>query len=164
MKLDSLRTLYVHELNDLHDAESQLAKVLPRMAKAASSKELRLAFEKHVDQSKEHMQRLDRAFSMLQEKPKHVGCKAMKGILDEAEEMIKAEGDPAIKDSGLISAAQRIEHYEMAAYGCARTYARVLEQKEAADLLQKTLLEERAADEALTKLGQSLTHPEQVHA
>ena len=77
MKLDSLRTLYVHELNDLHDAESQLSKVLPRMAKAASSKDLRLAFEKHVDQTKEHMQRLDRAFSMLKEKPQRVGCKAM---------------------------------------------------------------------------------------
>lgn len=165
MKLDSLRALYIHELNDLHDAESQLLKALPRMAKAASSEDLRLAFEKHLEQTQEHAQRLDCAFSLLREKPARATCKAMKGILEEAEEMIQAEGDPAIKDAGLISAAQRVEHYEMAAYGCARTYAEMLGEEGSADLLQKTLNDERATDESLTELAERLIHAEEpAHA
>jgi len=163
MKLDSLRALFIHELNDLHDAESQLVKVLPRMAEAASSEDLRLAFERHSDQTQEHVRRLDRAFSLLEEKPTRMTCKAMKGILEEAEEMIKAEGDSAIKDAGLISAAQRVEHYEMAGYGCARTYAEMLGEEDSAELLQETLNDERATDESLTELAERLIHAEPVH-
>jgi len=163
MKLDSLRTLYLHELNDLHDAESQLLKALPRMAKAASSEDLRLAFEKHLDQTQEHVERLDRAFSLIKEKPSRTPCKAMKGILEETEEMINADGDPAIKDAGLISAAQRVEHYEMAGYGCARTYAEMLGEQDSADLLQKTLDDERATDESLTELAERVIHAEPAH-
>ena len=161
MRLDSLKALYVHELNDLHDAESQLIKVLPRMAKAASSEDLRLAFERHSDQTQEHVQRLERAFSLLDEKPQRMACKAMKGVLEEAEEMIQAVGHPAIKDAGLISAAQRVEHYEMAGCGCARTYAEMLGEEASAELLQKTLDDERATDESLTELAERLIHAEE---
>lgn len=163
MKLNSLKALYIHELNDLHDAEKQLAKVLPKLAKAATSEDLRLAFERHSDQTKKHVERLDRVFGSLKEKPKRVTCKAMKGIVEEVEEMILAEGDPAIKDAGLISAAQRGEHYEMAGYGCARTYAEWLGEKDSAELLQETLNDERATDESLTDLAERLIHTKLVH-
>jgi len=163
LKLDSLRTLYIHELNDLHDAERQLIKALPKMAKAASSEDLRLAFERHLDQTLEHVKRLERALDLLKERPTRVACKAMKGLLEEGEEMIKAEGEPAIKDAGLISSAQRVEHYEMAGYGCARTYAEMLGEEEAAELLQKSLIEERSNDESLTELAERLIHMEPVH-
>ena len=163
MKLDSLKALYVHELNDLHDAESQLVTMLPKMAKAAASEDLRLAFDKHRDQTQEHVQRLERALSLLKEKPSRTVCKAMKGILEEAEEMTHATGDPAIRDAGLISVAQRIEHYEMAGYGCARTYAEMLGEEAAAALLQKTLDDERATDECLTELAERVIHAEPVN-
>ena len=164
MKLDSLRSLYIHELNDLYDAEHQLLKALPKMAKAASSEDLRMVFEGHFDQTQDHLVRLERAFALLKEKPIRMACKAMKGILEEAEEMINADGDPAIKDAGLISSAQRIEHYEMAGYGCARSYAEMLDEEGSADLLQQTLNDERATDESLTELAERLMHPVPVHA
>ena len=164
MKLDSLRALYIHELNDLHDAENQLLAGLPKMARAASSEDLRLAFERHLEQTQEHVGRLERALSMLKENPTRTTCKAMKGLLEEADEMIRADGDPAIKDAGLISAAQRVEHYEMAGYGCARTYAENLGEKYSAELLQKTLDDERATDESLTELAERLIQVEPVHA
>lgn len=164
MKLDSLRTLYVHELNDLYDAENQLVKVLPKLAKAATSEDLRLAFERHSDQTQVHVRRLEDAFSLLKETQARTTCKAMKGILEEAEEMINADGDPAIKDAGLISAAQRVEHYEMAGYGCARTYAEMLGEEDSAALLQETLNDERATDESLTELAERLIHAEPAHA
>lgn len=164
MKLDSLRTLYIHELNDLYDAEHQLLKALPKMAKAAACEDLRMDFEKHLGQTEEHVRRLERAFSLIEEKPTRMTCKAMKGLIEEGEEMIKADGDPDIKDVGLISAAQRAEHYEIAAYGCARTYAETLGEETAAELLQKSLDEERSTDERLTELAERLIHAESVHA
>jgi len=163
MKLDSLRMLFIHELNDLLDAENQLIKALPKMATAAASEDLRLAFEKHLDQTQEHVRRLESIFYMLNTKPARVTCKAMKGILEECEDMINAEGDPAVKDVGLISAVQRVEHYEMAGYGCARTYAEMLGEEGSAELLQKTLDDERATDESLTELAERLIHTEPVH-
>ncbi len=162
-KFDSLRTLFVHELSDLRDAENQLAKALPKMAKAAASEDLRLAFERHLDLTKEHVQRLERVFSLLKEKPVQTTCLGMKGILEEAGEMFHADGDPAIKDAGLISAAQAAEHYEMAGYGCARTYAEMLDEMDSADLLQQTLNDERATDENFTELAARLIHTESVH-
>jgi len=156
MKLDSLKNLYLHELNDLHDAESQLVIALPKMAKAASSEDLRLAFERHFDQTQEHVRRLDRAFSLLMEQPTRTVCRAMTGLLEEVEEMMNSDGDPVVKDAGLISAAQRTEHYEMAGYGCARSYAETLGEGRAAALLQKTLDEERSTDKSLTKLAEGL--------
>lgn len=163
MKLESLRALYIHELTDLLDAERQLVATLPRMARATSSEDLRLAFERHVDQTQEHVRRVERAFALLKERPKRTLCKGMTGILEEAEEMIQADGDSAIKDAGLISAAQRAEHYGMARYGCARTYAEMLDEQDSAELLQETLNDQRAADESLTELAERLIHAEPVY-
>ncbi len=163
MNLDSLRMLFVHELNDLYDAEHQLLNALPRMAKAASFLDLRMDFERHLGQTREHVRRLERAFSMIEEKPKRITCKGMKGLIEEGEEMMHADGAPAIKDAGLISTAQRMEHYEMARYGCARTYAETLGLAGAVEMLQQTLDEERSTDECLTELAERLIHGELVH-
>jgi len=160
IRLDSLRALYIYELNDLQDAETQLEKALPKMASAASSANLRLAFEKHFKETKEHMRRLEQAFALLKEKPAGVSCKAMKGLLEEGDEMNKAVGHRTIKDAGLISMAQRIAHYQIASYGCARTYAAMLSDDASAELLQETLDEERATDQSLTELSEQLLHPE----
>jgi len=156
MKLDSLKTLYVHELNDQHNAQGLLLKLLPRLAQAACSEGLRLALERYVGQAQDHTRRLDRIFSLLKEWPVQSTCKAMKGVLEEAEEMIGAEGDPVIKDLGLISAAKRVAHYKMAGVGCARTYAEMLGEKHPIDLLQKIVDEERAMDESLGELAEGL--------
>lgn len=164
MKLDTLKKLYTHELSDLYSAENQLVKALPKMAKAASSQELKSAFENHLEQTHEHVQRLEKIFSMLDVKAKGVTCKGMKGLIEEGTEMIEEEGDPAVKDAGLISAAQRVEHYEMAGYGCARTYAEMLGEQESAELLQTTLDEERMADESLSDLAERVINVEAAQA
>ncbi len=164
MQLDSLRTLYVHELHALHDAEHQLLKVLPRMAAASSSEDLRMDFERQLSQSQEHVRRLEHALSSMNESPGRVPCKAMRGLLDAAGEMINAVGDPVFKDAGLISVAQRIKHCGMAGYGCARTYAEMLGENDAAEWLQRTLDEERSTDEVLTELAERLMHSEFAHA
>jgi len=160
MKLDSLKQLFVHELSDLSDAEEQLIKALPKMSKAASSPELQRAFEGHLSQTKEQSQRLQRVFNNLGEKPKRMTCKGMKGLIEEADELIKGGGDPAVMDAGLIAAAQRVEHYEIAGYGCARTYAELLGEAESVELLQTTLSEEREADETLTELAERVINIE----
>lgn len=164
MQLDSLRALWRVELNGLYDAESQLAQALPDLAKAACSEDLRLTFERHLDQTREHLQRLTGIGTLTKRKLARMTCKAMAGILEEAEDLIQAHGDPAIKDAALISVAQRIEHYEMARYGCARTYAEMLGEDECADLLQETLNDERATDECLTDLAERLIGVETVPA
>jgi len=164
MKLDSLKELYVHELNDLHSAEDQILRALPRMARASSSPDLRLAFERHFDETEEHIERLERVFSSIGEKPKRGVCKGMRGLLQESEDMVKEDGDPAVKDAGLIAAAQRVEHYEMAGYGCARTYAEMLGEMDSAELLQKTLDEERMTDVTLTELAEGLINVEAAQA
>lgn len=153
MKLDSLKKLYCRELGDLYDAENQLAKALPKMAEAASSPDLRRSFQKHLDQKRDQLKRLDKAFFSIEEKPGRVACRGMKGLIEEGEEMIKVDADPAVKDAGLIAAAQRVEHYQMAGYGCARTYAEMLGEKDSAKLLQKTLDEARTEDQGLTDLA-----------
>ena len=117
MKLDSLKKLYVEELRDLYSAENQLIKALPKMAKGASSAELKQAFEDHLEQTKEHVERLDEIFSRLDEKPTGKTCKAMKGLIEEGSEMLEEDGEESVIDAGLIGAAQRVEHYEIAAYG-----------------------------------------------
>src|SRR5438270_8171187 len=126
MKLDSLKKLYLEELRDLYSAETQLVKALPKMAKGASSDELRQAFESHLKQTKEHVERLDEIFAQLDEKPTGKTCKAMKGLIEEGSEMLEQEGDESVIDAGLIAAAQRVEHYEIAAYGTVRTFANLL--------------------------------------
>ncbi len=164
MKLDSLKDLLVEELSDLYDAESQLVKALPKMAKAAAAADLKRAFETHLNQTNGQVQRLEEVFSTLDEKPKRKTCKGMKGLIEEGEEMIKEAGDPAVKDAGLIGAAQRVEHYQMAGYGCARTYAEMLGEQNCANMLQTTLEEARSTDKRLTELAERLINVEAARA
>ena len=160
MKLDSLKKLYVEELRDLYSAENQLIKALPKMAKGASSSELKQAFEDHLEQTKEHVERLDEIFSRLDEKPTGKTCKAMKGLIEEGSEMLEEEGEESVIDAGLIGAAQRVEHYEIAAYGTVRTFANLLGEEEAADLLQQTLDEEGETDKQLSELAEEIVNEE----
>lgn len=155
MKLDSLKKLYIEELRDLYNAEQQITKALPKMVEATSSPDLKKAFQEHLEQTHQHVQRLEQIFEKLGESPKGKTCKGMEGLIREGEEMIKENADAAVRNAGLISAAQRVEHYEMAGYGTVRTYAKLLKQDEAARLLQQTLDEEGATDKKLTQLAES---------
>jgi ferritin-like metal-binding protein YciE len=157
MKENVLKELYIDELRDIYSAENQLTKALPKMAKAATSDELRTGFEEHLEQTKGHVERIERIFKVLGEKPTGKKCKGMEGLVEEGNEMIKEdklEGDAL--DAGLISAAQRVEHYEIAAYGCVRTYANLLGQDDAAKLLEQTLKEEKETDQKLTQLAEKI--------
>ena len=155
MKLESLKDLYLEQLKDLYSAESQIIDALPRMAEAADSADLRKAFNDHLRQTEEHVRRLERIFQSLQENPKGETCEGMKGLLKEGSKMMKMSGDPSVIDAGLIAAAQRVEHYEMAGYGTVRTYAEMLGKTEHASLLERTLQEEEQTDERLTELAES---------
>lgn len=159
MEVDTLRDLLVKELSDIYSAEKQLLKALPKMAKAASFPELRQAFEMHTQQTEGHVARLDDVFETLGEKPKRVKCKGMEGLIEEGSELLKEKGEPAALDAGMIAAAQRVEHYEIAAYGTARTYAETLGEDDAARLLQETLDEESETNEKLTKIAVSTVNP-----
>jgi ferritin-like metal-binding protein YciE len=139
----------------LHSAETQLVEALPKMAEATSSRELQSAFKHHLEQTRQHVSRLEDIFQQLGEKSSGEICEAMKGLIKEGEILLKAEGDPNVRDAGLIGAAQRDEHYEIAGYGTARSLARRLGEKEAADTLQKTLNEEEEADKKLTSIAES---------
>src|SRR6267143_1259475 len=156
MKLESLRDLYVEQLQDLYNAEQQLIKALPKMAKAASSEELKAAFEDHLGQTRQHAQRIETIFEQMGEKAKGKKCKAMEGLVEEGGEVIKEDMDDGIKDADLIAAAQRVEHYEIAGYGTVRTFAEVLGFNEAAETLQQTLDEEGEADKTLTAISENL--------
>jgi ferritin-like metal-binding protein YciE len=151
----SLRDLLVNQLEDLYDAEKRLTDALPKMAEASSSPQLRNAFVNHLQQTKDHVARLDLAFRHLGHSPGHETCRAMKGLVSEGEEAIGAKGDTAVKDAALIAAAQRVEHYEMAGYGTSRTFARTLGLTDVAQLLQNTLEEEAKADKLLTEIAES---------
>lgn len=156
MNQNLLAKLYVDELKDLYSAENQLVKALPKMAKASTSPELRAGFEEHLEQTKGHVQRLEEIFDALQESPKGKTCKGMQGLIEEGGEMIGEGLEPEELDAGLISAAQRVEHYEMAAYGSVRTHAKLLGENEAERLLDQTYQEEKATDQKLTKLSESV--------
>jgi ferritin-like metal-binding protein YciE len=160
MKLDTLQQLYTDELRDLYNAENQLLKALPKMAKAASSEELKDAFEKHLEQTKGHVERLEEVFQELGEKPKGKTCRAMKGLIEEGSEILKQDGDESVIDAGIIVAAQKVEHYEIAGYGSVRTFAHLLGQNKAAELLQSTLDEESEANEVLNRIAESIINPE----
>jgi ferritin-like metal-binding protein YciE len=160
MKLDKLQQLYVDELRDLYNAENQLLKALPKMAKAASSEELKNAFEKHLEQTETHVERLEQVFEELDQTPKGKTCRAMKGLIQEGSEILEEEGDPSVLDAGIIVAAQKVEHYEIAGYGSVRTFAELLGQQKAAELLQTTLDEESEANELLNGLAESIVNPE----
>jgi ferritin-like metal-binding protein YciE len=153
MKLNSLDELLVHELQDLHSAEEQLVEALPRAAQAARSPKVRKAFEEHLKVTKGHVERLDMAFEALGKKPNGVECKAMKGLIKEADEVAKMDGQDAVIDAALIAAAQRIEHYEIAGYGTAKAHAMECGNEDVASLLQQTRDEEVAANETLTQIA-----------
>ncbi len=156
MQKNTLRDLYVEELRDIYDAEKQLIKALPKMAEAAGSEELRTGFEEHLEQTKGHAQRLEQIFSALGEKPTGKKCKGMQGLVSEGSEVIDEDFEEEVKDAALISAAQRVEHYEIAAYGTVRTYATILEEQTAVQLLEKTLEEEKETDQKLTELAEGI--------
>ncbi len=156
MKINTLELLLEAELKDLYDAEKRLVRAIPKMAKAASSAELREALEEHLEVTKGQVERLEQVFELLGAAAKAKPCAGMKGIIEEGEEIIAQDATEILKDAALIGGAQRVEHYEMAAYGTARTLAERLGNQEAADLLQETLEEEKEADEKLTEIAEQL--------
>ena len=153
MPNENLKKLYVDELKDLFSAENQLLKALPKMAKAASSDELRTGFEKHLEQTKDHVRRLEAIFESLDESPKGKKCVGMEGLVKEGSEVMEEGFEDAVLDAGLIGAARRVEHYEIAAYSAVCEFANVLGQTKHASLLEKTLAEEKQTDEKLAKLA-----------
>ena len=155
-ELNSLQVLLVQEIKDLYSAENQLVKALPKMAKAASNEDLRAAFETHLEETKIHVNRLEDIAGILEATPKGKSCKAMQGLVEEGSEMIGEDGDPTIKDLGLIGAAQKVEHYEIAAYGTARALAEALGLGEVVTILQTTLDEEGTTDKNLTAIAEGL--------
>jgi ferritin-like metal-binding protein YciE len=156
MELETLQELFVDELKDLYSAENQITKALPKMAKTATSEELKKGFLEHLEQTKGHISRLESIFGDLDESPKGKKCKGMEGLLTEGSELMKEDAEPEVMDAGMISAAQRVEHYEIAAYGTVRTYAELLGLKKAVKLLQETLDEEKATDQKLSGLAQAI--------
>ncbi len=160
LKLDSMEALFLDQIADLLDAEEQLIKALPKMTKAATSPKLRQAFEEHFEQTQSQADRLQQIIDALDRKVPAKSCAGMKGLIKEGEETEKASGDPAVKDAALIAAAQRIEHYEIAGYGCARTFAEILGLEEAVGILQDSLNEEAAADKKLTRLAKTVVNVE----
>jgi len=155
MELQTLKDLYISELKDLYSAEKQIIKALPKMVKAATNKKLKAGFTQHLEETKEQAVRLEKLLASHDETTRGPKCKGMEGVLKEGAEMIEEEGDDEVRDAGLISAAQRVEHYEMAGYGSARAYAELLGDKAGAKVLQTTLNEEAATDKKLTALATS---------
>jgi len=159
-KITTMEELFIDELRDLYDAETQLTKALPKMAKAASSDELRNAFEEHLEQTENQVERLKRIFELSSEKPTGRKCAAMAGLIKEGDAMVSHSDDTPVRDAGLIAAAQKVEHYEISGYGSARTHAELLGNDEAVRLLEETLREEKETDEKLTELAQSMINEE----
>lgn len=154
MSVSNIEELFVEELKDLYSAELQLVRALPRMAKTSSSKELRDAFYSHLKETEGHVQRLEKAFQILERSPRGKSCHGMKGLVEEGAEMMKEVEKGATRDAAMIAAAQRVEHYEIAGYGTVMAYARLLGQDDIADLLEETLSEEKAADEKLGTIAE----------
>lgn len=159
MAMNTMRELLVHELQDLYSAEQQLTKALPTMVSAATAPTLATAFREHLGQTEEHVQRLEECFTLLGHAAKPIKCKGMEGLLKEGAEMAEEEGNPLVRDAGLIGAAQRVEHYEIAAYGTCVELAGVLGEEPVAALLRLTLEDERAANSLLTSIAESDVNP-----
>lgn len=156
MELNTLKDLYIHELKDLYSAEKQLIKALPKMAKASTNPELADGFKTHLEETKIHAERLEKLLASHDQTTRGPKCKGMEGVVAEGAEMIEEEADDEVRDAGLIAAAQRVEHYEIAGYGTARTYAELLGDKEGVKMLQQTLDEESATDEKLTAAAKKI--------
>jgi len=164
LTLDNLDNVLELQLRDLYSAEDQLISALPQMAAAASSHDLKSAFQTHLRETQQHKTRLERAFRMLGREPQSESCEAMEGLIEEGNEIISMDGDPDVKDAALIAAAQRVEHYEIAGYGCARTFARRLGRNDVAHLLQETLDEEGNTDKILTDIAESWVNAQAARA
>src|SRR5262245_29976457 len=164
MKLQSLEDLMLDQLKDLYSAENQIVKALPKMAKAASAPELQIAFEDHLEQTKDHVERLEQIAERLGLSLRGKRCKAVEGLIEEAKELLDEDADPDVRDAALIAGAQRVEHYEIAGYGCTRTYAQLLGDEESAQLLKQTLNEEGETDKNLTQLAEGLINRRAVEA
>ena len=156
LEFNSLEDLFIEQIEDLYDAEKRLTQALPKMAEASHSPDLRSAFQTHLRETEGHVVRLERIFQKLGRSPERETCEAMKGLIAEGEAMISAKGDPNVKDAALIAAAQRVEHYEIAAYGTVRTFARQLGREAIASELQETLDEEGNADKILTEITEGV--------
>jgi ferritin-like metal-binding protein YciE len=156
MANDGLKELYIDELKDLYSAENQLLKALPRMAKAASSEELQDGFREHFEQTRGHVERLEEIFKSLDASPRGKKCMGMEGLVKEGSEVMEENFGQAVKDAALIGAAQRVEHYEIAAYGTVSEFAKILGEKRHVSLLEETLQEEKETDEKLTSLAKEI--------
>jgi ferritin-like metal-binding protein YciE len=156
MAIESLNDLFLDQLRDLYDAENQLIKALPKMAEAANSDELREGIEEHLEQTKGHAERIEEIFESLGEKAKAKKCKGMEGVIKEGSEVLDEDMNEDVRDAAIIAAAQRVEHYEIAGYGTARTFANLLGEREAASLLEQTLDEEKETDAKLTELAEGI--------
>jgi len=158
MSMDNLQDLLVEELRDIYNAEQQITKALPRMAKAASNEDLKAAFEEHLEQTQGQIRRLEEIFEKLEMKARGKKCKAMEGLIEEGKEIMQEEGEEVVLDAALIAAAQKVEHYEIASYGTCRTWANILGLHDIADLLQETLDEEADTDKRLTEIAESANY------
>ena len=154
----------IESMEDLYDAEQRLVKALPKMAEASTSPELKQAFLSHLGETKGHVERLEQVFQSLGKKPRGQTCDAMKGLVEEGDEMVSNTDQSPLRDAGLIAAANRVEHYEIAAYGSVRTFAKTLGNAAAASLLDATLAEEKKADEKLTHLAEGMVNHQALHA
>ena len=160
MKIESLNELLAEELKDIYSAEKQLLRAMPKMAKKATSPELKTALQEHLEVTQRQVERLEQVFESLGKPAKAKTCKAMQGLIEEATEIMEEDADDAVLDAGIIAAAQKVEHYEIASYGTVRTWARLCGEEEAANLLQETLDEEGEADQRLTELAERVVNPE----
>jgi len=160
MKMKTMHDLFVHELKDLHSAEKQLTKALPKMAKAATNDDLRQAFESHLEETERHVVRIEEILEQLDLPTRGPRCKAMEGLIEEGKEILEEDMEDHVRDAALIAAAQRVEHYEIAAYGSARTFAHQLGHDDIAEKLQQTLDEEKAADEKLNEIAMERVNEE----
>jgi len=154
--MESVREMLVEQMRDLYDAEKQLVKALPKLAKTASNEQLKQAFEEHLEQTRGHVQRLEQAFEALDEKPRSKSCEAMKGLIEEGKEQMEEDFSDALKDSAIIGAAQKVEHYEIAGYGTLKSWARSIGLDEVAQLFEETLDEEKEADQKLTEVASEI--------
>jgi ferritin-like metal-binding protein YciE len=164
MKIETMEDLFLEQVEDLYDAERRLVKALPKMAEAATSQTLRQAFESHLLETEGHVSRLETVFRTLGQDPEAHTCDAMKGLISEGEDIISDIDQSSLRDAGLIAAANRVEHYEIAAYGSARTFAQTLGMTEAASLLEQTLQEEKKADQKLTQLAENMINDEALRS
>lgn len=164
MKIETMEDLFLAQVEDLYDAERRLVKALPKMAEASTSTSLRQAFESHLMETEGHVSRLESVFRAVEQDPKGHTCDAMKGLISEGEEVISNIDESSLRDAGLIAAANRVEHYEIAAYGSARTFADILGLSEAAALLEQTLQEEKKADQKLTQLAEGMVNDEALRS